>query len=170
VFVEAMCALLPRFPEFTALVIGPVTADQRGFAARLAARVEAAGLRERVRFLGELPIVDVPPWYQRISIYAFTSRNEGFGLTLIEAMAAGVALVAARSGAADRVVSDGETGVLVPPGDVAALIAAIEPLMREPQLAADLGRRARTRVIAEFGIDAEVERIVAVYRQVLDAL
>jgi mannosyltransferase len=60
--------------------------------------------------------------------------------------------------------------VLVPPGDVAALIAAIEPLMREPQLAADLGRRARTRVIAEFGIDAEVERIVAVYRQVLDAL
>jgi mannosyltransferase len=167
VFVEAMCALLPKYPEFTAVVIGAVTADQRAFAAGLAERVEAAGLRDRVRFLGELPIAEVPPWYQRISIYAFTSRNEGFGLTLIEAMAAGVALVAARSGAADRVVSDGETGMLVPPGDVNALIAAIEPLMREPQLAAKLGRRARARALAEFGIDNEVERIVAIYRQVL---
>ena len=71
-----------------------------------------------MRFLGELPIDEVPRWYQRISIYAFTSRNEGFGLTLLEAMAAGVALVASRAGGAERVVTDGETGVLVPAGDV----------------------------------------------------
>ena len=54
-------------------------------------------------------------WYQRLTIYAFTSRNEGFGLTLIEAMAAGAALVAARAGAAELVVEDGVTGVLTPP-------------------------------------------------------
>src|SRR5258708_3654971 len=132
IFVEAMCALLPRYPDFTAIVIGPVTAEQRGFARMLEARVEAAGLADRVRFLGELPIEEVPRWYQRISIYAFTSRNEGFGLTLIEAMAAGAALVAARAGAADQVVDDGVTGVLVPPGDVAALVSAIEPLIRDP--------------------------------------
>ena len=165
VFVEAMCALLPKYPDFTAIIIGP--ADQRSFAGRLAARVAAAGLAERVRFLGELPIAEVPRWYQRISIYAFTSRNEGFGLTLLEAMAAGAALVAARSGGAERVVSDGETGLLVPPGDVDALVSALEPLMRDPQRAAALGRNARARVIAEFTIDAEVERIAAVYRQVL---
>jgi mannosyltransferase len=87
----------------------------------------------------------------------------------MEAMAAGAALVAARSGAAECVVSDGETGMLVPPGDVDALIAAIEPLMRDPQMAADLGRRGRARVVAQFDIDTEVERIVAVYRQLLDA-
>ena len=165
VFVEAMCALLPKYPDFTAIIIGPV--DQRGFADKLAARVAAAGLSDRVRFLGELPIEEVPRWYQRISIYAFTSRNEGFGLTLLEAMAAGVALVAARSGGAERVVADGETGVLVPPGDVDALTGALEPLMRDPQRAGVLGRNARARVIAEFTIDTEVERIAAVYRQVL---
>jgi len=120
-----------------------------------------------VRFLGELPIEEVPRWYQRISIYAFTSRNEGFGLTLIEAMAAGAALVAARAGAADKVVDDGVTGVLVAPGDARALVAAIEPLMREPGRADEMGRKARARVIAEFGIDAEVARIAAVYREVL---
>ena len=101
------------------------------------------------------------------SIDAFTSRIEGFGLTLLEAMATGVALVAARSGGAEDVVTDGETGLLVPPGDVDALVSALEPLMRVPQRATELGRNARARVLAEFTVDAEVERIGAVYRQVL---
>jgi mannosyltransferase len=164
-FVEAMCALLPRYHEHTAVIIGAI--DDRGFADALQERVRAAGLAERVRFLGELPIAELPRWYQRISIYAFTSRNEGFGLTLIEAMAAGAALVAARAGAAETVVMDGETGVLVPAGDAAALATALEPLMRDPERARQMGQKARARVLAEFSIDAEVERIAAVYRSVL---
>jgi mannosyltransferase len=167
VFIEAMCALLPKYPDFSAVVIGPVTLDQRAFARGLEARVVAAGLAGRVRFLGERPIEELPRWYQRITIYAFTSRNEGFGLTLLEAMAAGTALVASRAGGAERVVIDGETGLLVPPGDAAALASALEPLMRDPERAAEMGRRARARAVAEFGNDAEVERIVAVYRTVL---
>src|SRR5262249_25082777 len=166
-FVEAMCALLPQYPDFTAVIVGPI--DDRAFAARLEARGPAAGVVERVHFLGELPIADLPVWYRRISIYAFTSRNEGFGLTLIEAMAAGAALVAARAGAAEAVVVDGESGVLVPAGDAAALAAALDPLMRDSARAQEMGRRARARVIAEFSIDVEVERIAAVYRQVLAA-
>ncbi len=168
VFVEAMCALLPKYPDFTAIVVGAVTPDQRAFARALEARVAAAGLSERVRFLGELPTEEVPQWFQRISIYAFTSRNEGFGLTLLEAMAAGAALVAARAGGAQAVVRDGETGMLVPPGDVGALVAALEPLLRAPERAAAMGRKARASVLAEFTVDAEVERIAAVYRRLLD--
>ncbi|HLA19823.1 MAG TPA: glycosyltransferase family 4 protein [Pseudolabrys sp.] len=168
VFVEAMCRLLPAHPDFTALVIGPVTPDQRSFAAALKYRVDRAGLGGRVHFLGELPIEDVPRWYQRIAIYAFTSRVEGFGLTLLEAMAAGTALVAARAGAAERVVVPNETGMLVPPGDVDALVAAIEPLMRDPARAAAMGQRARERAIAQFSVDVEAERIAAVYCQVLE--
>ena len=94
-------------------------------------------------------------WYQRLTIYAFTSRNEGFGLTLIEAMAAGAALVASRAGAAELVVEDGVTGVLTPPGDVDALVAALEPLMRDPASAAAMGERARARVLEKFSLDAE---------------
>ena len=77
-------------------MIGEVTPDQRGFNENLKTRVKEAGLTERVRFFGELPIDDVPAWYRRILIYAFTSRNECFGLTLLEAMASGAALTAAR--------------------------------------------------------------------------
>ena len=82
----------------------------------------------------------MPRWYQRLTIYAFTSRNEGFGLTLIEAMSAGAALVASRAGAAELVVEDGVTGVLAPTGDVDALVAALEPLMRDPASADGDGR------------------------------
>ena len=166
VFVEAMCRLLPTYPNFTAIVIGRVTVENQAFADKLKARVAEAGLSERVRFLGELSIEEVPLWYQRIAIYAFTSRVEGFGLTLLEAMASGAALAAARAGAADKVVTDGDTGVLVPPGDVDALVAALEPLMRDPARAAAMGRRARERVVAEFSVAAEAERILAVYREV----
>lgn len=167
VFVEAMCRLLTHYPDFTAVIVGEVTADQRGFESRLKDQVAAAGLSDRIRFLGELPIDEVPSWYKRILIYAFTSRNEGFGLTLLEAMASENALVAARAGAAEKVVRDGDTGFLVPTGDADALVAALEPLMRDPARAAAMGRRARDSVVAEFGVDAEAARIVDVYRRVL---
>ena len=165
VFVDAMCALLPRYPNFSAVIIGAVTPDQQIFVRSLRARVEAAGLAERVRFFGELPIAEVPLWYQRITIYAFTSRNEGFGLTLLEAMAAGNALVAARAGAASQVVIDRRTGILVPPGDVQALVAALEPLMRDPTQAEAMGRRARDRAVDDFGIDSEATAIATFYEK-----
>jgi mannosyltransferase len=166
VFVAAMCRLLPIYPDFSAVVVG--AADQSAFEDGLKEQARAAGLAGRIRFTGELPIGDVPPWYRRILIYAFTSRVEGFGLTLLEAMAAGNALVAARAGAADKVVEEGVTGFLVPPGDVDALAAALGPLMRDPARAARIGEAARQAVVERFSVDAESEKIAAVYRGVLD--
>jgi mannosyltransferase len=164
VFVEAMCRLLPHYPDFTAVMVGAIVPEQMVFANELKRRIEAAGLSSRIVILGELEIAEVQRWYQRLTIYAFTSRNEGFGLTLIEAMAAGAALVAARAGAAELVVEDGVTGSLVPPGDVDALVAALEPLMRDPEAAAAMGVRGRSRVVEQFSLDAEADKIAAVYR------
>jgi mannosyltransferase len=167
VFVDAMCRLLPRYPDFTAVIVGAITVEQTGFADELKKRIAAAGLQSRIVMTGELEIEEVQRWYQRLTIYAFTSRNEGFGLTLIEAMAVGAALVASRAGAAELVVEDGVTGVLMPPGDVGALAAALEPLMRDPASATAMGERARARVLEQFSLDAEANRIAEVYRVVL---
>ncbi len=164
VFVEAMCRLLPRYPDFTAVIVGAVAVEQTAFANDLKKRIEAAGLQSRIVITGELPIEEVQRWYQRLTLYAFTSRNEGFGLTLIEAMAAGAALVASRAGAAELVVEDGVTGVLTPPGNATALAAALEPLMRDPLSCAVMGARGRERVLAQFSLDAEANRIAEVYR------
>ncbi|QIO32821.1 glycosyltransferase family 4 protein [Bradyrhizobium sp. 1(2017)] len=167
VFVDAMCRLLPRHPDFTAVIVGQVTPEQTPFASDLKQRIEAAGLQSRVVITGELPIEEVQRWYQRLTIYAFTSRNEGFGLTLIEAMAAGNALVAARAGAAELVVEDGLTGVLIPTGDADTLAAALEPLMRDVAVATAMGERGRARVLEKFSLDAEAARIGEVYRPLL---
>jgi len=164
VFVTAMCRLLPRYPDFSAVLVGAVTAEQMPFASELKKQIAAAGLEKRIVITGELEIAEVQRWYQRLTIYAFTSRNEGFGLTLIEAMGVGAALVASRAGAAELVVDDGVTGVLVPPGDVDALVAAIEPLMRDPAAAATMGERARARVVEQLSLEAEADKIAAVYR------
>ena len=164
VFVDAMCRLLPRYPDFTAVLVGAVTPEQQGFANDLKRRIEAAGLQSRIVITGELAIEEVQRWYRRLAIYAFTSRNEGFGLTLIEAMSAGAALVASRAGAAELVVEDGLTGVLTPTGDVGALVNALEPLMREPASAASMGARGRARVVEKFSLEVEANRIADVYR------
>ena len=169
VFVDAMCRLLPRYPDFTAVLVGAITPEQSAFANDLKKRIEAAGLGSRIVITGELSIEEVQRWYQRLTIYAFTSRNEGFGLTLIEAMAAGAALVAARAGAAELVVEDGVTGVLTPPGDLDALVAALEPLLRDPASAADMGERGRARVLEKFSLDAEAARIAEVYQSLMQA-
>src|SRR5262249_29322923 len=124
-------------------------------------------LQSRIVVTGELDNEDVQRWYQRLTIYAFTSRNEGFGLTLIEAMSAGAALVASRAGAAELVVEDGVTGMLTPPGDAVALAAALEPLMRDPAQAAAMGARARARVLEKFSLDAEANGIAEVYRRLI---
>jgi mannosyltransferase len=167
VFVEAMCRLLPNYPDFTAVIVGAVAVEQSGFANALKKKIEATGLQSRIVITGELEIEEVQRWYQRLTIYAFTSRNEGFGLTLIEAMAAGAALVAARAGAAELVVEDGVTGVLVPAGDAAALAAALEPLMRDAAAATTMGVRARQRVLERFSLDAEAAAIAGVYRRLV---
>jgi mannosyltransferase len=167
VFVDAMCRLLPRYPDFTAVMVGAIVPEQQGFANELKRKIEAAGLQSRIVITGELEIEEVQRWYRRLTIYAFTSRNEGFGLTLIEAMSSGAALVASRAGAAELVVEDSVTGVLTPPGDVDALVMALEPLMRDPASAVAMGERARAQVLEKFGLDAEANWIADVYRMLV---
>jgi mannosyltransferase len=167
VFVEAMCRLLPKYPDYAAVIVGAITVDQQAFASSLKHRIRDAGLEARIVMLGELLVDDVPTWFKRLSIYAFTSRNEGFGLTLIEAMACGLPMAASRAGAAEVVVADGETGLLVPAGDSDALADALERLMRDPAMAAAMGERARQRVLSEFSLDAEAQAFARVYCSVL---
>src|SRR5207302_6726099 len=64
VFVEAMCRLLPLYPDFAAVVLGAITIEQQGFANDLRKRIEVAGLKSRFVITGEVPIEEVPRWYQ----------------------------------------------------------------------------------------------------------
>jgi mannosyltransferase len=164
-FVEAMLKLLPRYPDFTAVVIGLATEMDRAFEADLKSKVAAAGLASRIVFLGELPPDEVPLWFRKLSIFVGPQRNEGFGLTTLEAMASEAAVVATRAGAAPHIVTEGETGFLVPIEDVAALTDRIELLMKDPARAETMGKAGRQRIEAHFKIEREAREIFAVYER-----
>ena len=139
-FVAAMCELLPRFPEWTAVIVGAVRPEQRGFTERLKGMVAAAGIEERVRFIGEVSPEEVPVWQRRMTVVVSPQRWEGFGLVPAEAMASGAAVVATRVGAAAHLIEEGRTGYLVEAEDTAGLRGRLEKLMGEPGLAEEMGR------------------------------
>ena len=166
-FVEAMIRLLPFYPEWTAAIFGRVTADNRGFADALIEKIERAGLSERIRFMGEVP--DVKPWLRRVAVCVAPSRNEGFGLTPLEAMASLSAVVASDAGAYAELVDPGGTGFVTPAGDCPALTEAIERYMADPALARAHAEAGLTRVHAQFALDREAEGVEAVYERVFAA-
>jgi mannosyltransferase len=163
-FVRAMIELLPGNPEWTAVISGRITAEHTAFADKLKADIAAAGLTDRIRFLGEVD--DIKPWYRRLTLYVAPSRNEGFGLTPLEAMASGTAVVASDAGAYAEMIIEGETGSVVPAGDYGRLRDAISTFL-EPQKAMEAGRRGREHVEAAFGLEREADQLADVYASLL---
>jgi glycosyltransferase involved in cell wall biosynthesis len=126
---------------------------------QLRALAVALNLGDHVRFLG--PTRDVPALLARAQLFVLSSISEGVSLTLLEAMATGLAVVATNVGGNSEVVADGETGLLVPPRDPAGLAAAMLRLRRDPVERTRLGQAGRERVEEHF----DVRRMVANYEE-----
>jgi len=165
-FVEAMCRLLPHFSDFTAVIIGAVTPDQIPFANNLKRIIAAAGLSERIRFVGERPAAEIPVWFRRMSIVVAAQRWEGFGLVPLEAMASGCAVVATRVGAAHHIILDEHTGYLVSPEDLDGLVGRLEILMSDPQLVLEMGQAGRVHAVNHFSIEREATELERVYESI----
>jgi mannosyltransferase len=164
-FVAAMIALLPHHPEWTAVICGRVTGEHEAFADGLKADIAEAGLSDRIHFLGEVD--DIKPWYRRVSLLVAPSRNEGFGLTPLEAMASGAAVVASDAGAYAEMIRPSETGAVVPAGDGEALTTALRLYLQAPARATAHGQAGLAHVRAAFGIEREARALSAVYDTLL---
>ncbi|MCF6367363.1 glycosyltransferase family 4 protein [Rhizobium halophilum] len=164
-FVRAMIELLPQHPEWTAVICGRVTVEHQAFGDELKAAVVAAGLADRIRFLGEVD--DIKPWYRRLTLYVAPSRNEGFGLTPLEAMASQTVVVASDAGAYAEQIVMGITGAVAPAGNYEALRDAIASYLADPDLASRSGKQAREHVVRNFGLSNEAEELEIVYEALL---
>ncbi len=162
-FVDALCELLPKYPDFTAVIVGAVTPEHREFADALRAKIAAARLDDRILFLGERSAEEVPAWLRRMTIVVSPQTWEGFGLVPLESMASGTAVVATLVGAARHLIVEGETGHLVDRDDRTGLAARIESLMKDPTAAKAMGRRGRAHVERRFSIEREAAGIQQVY-------
>ena len=126
--------------------------------------VEALDLKDATRFLGGRQGL-VEETLGAADIVVVPSLSEGFGLVALEAMAAGRPCVASRTGGLPEIVADDDSGILVPPGDVNALTAALDRLVSNPGLRATMGRRGRALVEERF--DIRVRQIIRMYDDIL---
>ncbi len=135
---------------------------------RSAATIERLGLTDVVEFVTGVPDSRIVELYSEAEVAVVPSLYEGFSLPAIEAMACGVAVVSTTGGALPEVVgADGETALLVPPGDADALAVRIGGALADPALRARIGAAARQRVIDQWSWRHTAERTVAQYRALL---
>lgn len=143
--IEAWPSVLAEVPAARLVVAGG--GEDRG---RLEARVRELGLTDAVVFLGFVDPPTLAELYQRASLFAMPSRDEGFGLVFVEAMAAGKPCLALADTAPAEIIVDGETGRLVPAGRPELLAGALAGLLGDPHGARRLGEAGRQRFEREF--------------------
>ena len=165
-FLEAAAIIRSRVPGVHFLVVGETSPmdleyleDLREFAARcgVAGHVTFTGLR-----------TDVPAVLSSLTVSVMPSLNEALSNVVLESMAAGAPTVATRVGGTPEAVSDGVSGILVPPADSAAMADAVVHLLKDQQLAAHLGRSARARVVEHFSVRRMVRATEDLYTDLLE--
>ncbi|MBP7865864.1 MAG: glycosyltransferase family 4 protein [Acidobacteria bacterium] len=149
---EAWAAVAPRHPSARLRLAGegPLEGSLRALVRdRDLPRVVFEGYRE-----------DLPALLRAADLYVSSSDSEGQGLSVMEAMAAGLPVAATRAGGVLDLVADGETGILVPVGDARALASALDALLEDAERRAALGRAGRARAERDFGL----HRMASAYR------
>jgi glycosyltransferase involved in cell wall biosynthesis len=129
--------------------------------ARAAAEAALAPLAARVRYHGALAAAAVAAVLRRSDLFVWPAVNEAFGMALLEAQASGLPAVAGASGGVGSIVADAATGLLAPPGDVAAFAAATRRLLLDPAARERMGRAARIKVEREHDLPAAAARLAA---------
>ena len=170
VFVDAMIEALPQLPGATAVIAGLAQPKHQAYQDALKAKTAAAGLSERIVFLGEVPAGQVHLWYQRCLLCVACPRYEPFGLTPFEAAGTECALVCSRTGAFDQLSIPGLTGEMVDTGDAPGLAQAVLRVLSDREQALRMGQAARQRVLDHFSLTQEAEGIGRVYAQLFAKL
>ncbi len=162
--VDAFARIAPEAPGLSLVLIG----DDGGAEAEVVRRVRYHDLEGRVHRIGYLADdAMVAGALRDAAIFVLPSYYEAFGLVLLDAMAQGTPVVATRVGGIPEFVEDGKVGRLVPPHDDSALAEALRALWADPQGRAAMGRHAREVVAPRYTWDALVDRIEAIYAEVL---
>ncbi|MFN0095823.1 MAG: glycosyltransferase family 4 protein [Dehalococcoidia bacterium] len=157
--IEAMPAILDRVPSARLMIAGAgvIEDELRGLAGR-------AGVASQVEFLGEVSREAIPALLRTAAVYLQPSLSEGFAVSLLEAMASGLPVVASELPAFGDRLTDGQTGRIVPVGGVAAIADRVSELLLNPELGGELGSNARALVADRYTWCGVAQRTISVYR------
>jgi glycosyltransferase involved in cell wall biosynthesis len=164
-FLQAAAALKPRYPDVRFLVVGETSPPAPAYLEELKAQARALGVERVVIFTGLRS--DVPDLLGAADVSVMPSLNEALSNVLLESMAAGAPVVATRVGGTPEALIDGETGLLVPPGDTGAIVASVSQLLDDPALARRLGIAARRVISEQFSVERMVTATQDLYAELL---
>jgi mannosyltransferase len=165
-FVDSMIQVLPDFPGWMGVVVGQVTEGQSAFANTLKKKINEAGLSDRLVFTGEQPFDGIPNLYRSMDIVASLSVNEGFGLTVLEAMSVSKPVIATKAGAWPDIIEHGHDGFLIDIGSEAQLIKSLNMLMSSEVVRKAVGQNAEEKVLQHYAIEREAAALLSYYREV----
>jgi glycosyltransferase involved in cell wall biosynthesis len=156
---------LPAIPNAHYVIVGggPLETEWQQLA-------RTVGVADRITFAGEVGDVDLSLYYAACDLFVLpaNARAEAFGTVIVEALAAGKPVISTEVGTGTSWVNvDGETGLVVPPHDPAALAAAVNQILTNTELRLRMGRAARVRAESEFTVEQMIDRVYAQYEELL---
>jgi glycosyltransferase involved in cell wall biosynthesis len=164
-FVNACIELLNKYPQVNAVVVGAISSSNKVFVQELQTKIDNADLSERIIFTGELPFEKIPEIFSALSLVAALSENEGFGLTVLEGMSSGAAVLATQAGAWEEIIRPGIDGYIVPVNDQKAVTEKLQLMLSEPENLTKMGQAGRERIEQHYQVEDEAEHLVTLFRQ-----
>ncbi|MBC8030917.1 MAG: glycosyltransferase family 4 protein [Pyrinomonadaceae bacterium] len=161
-FLRAAAEVRKQFPRSHFVIAGTDSSRENKNRAFLEKLIKELELTDHVRLVGW--VEDLPQLYCALDVFVSASHTESFGLAITEAMASGTAVVATETEGAREIIQPGETGLLVPVGDVAALATATTGLLEDESQRGRLGTAAQQAVAAQFSVERMVEETEEIYR------
>lgn len=166
IFIDSMIELLPKYPKWKAVFAGLITPQHQSYANELFEKIKKAKLEDRIIYLGEIT-KDINTLYQNLDLYVAPSRNEGFGLTVLEAMSSGVAVIASNKGAFPEIITR-DSGAIMPELNHNSLSSLCCNLIQDHEKLLNMGIKARQKVVEKYGIINEVMALDNLYNSLLE--
>ncbi len=166
-FVESCIEVLSKYPGYTAVIVGSIAAGHDDFVKRLQSKIAKSGMSERIIFVGEQNFADIPGIFSALSLVVALSENEGFGLTILEAMSSGAAVLASEAGAWPEVVRQGIDGYVVPINDLTAVKDKMDLLLSDQEKLVQMGEAGRQRVLKHFSVEREAKELCDFFRKIM---
>jgi glycosyltransferase involved in cell wall biosynthesis len=162
---EAMLLLRLKYPDIRFQILGSI---EGSMIEEIHARVVAEGAEDNIEFRGFIDRAGMPAFYQEADVFCSPALYEGgVANVYIEAMACGCPVVASTAGGAPEAVTDGQTGRVVPPSDVDAVVDALDQILGDATLRRRMGKAARQRVEDYFAMDKYIGRVLKVYEKAI---
>ena len=169
ILVDAAINILPNYPFATVIICGETQIEDQSYKDQIITKIKMANLEDRIIFLGKQTFEELPNFFQGMTIVAALSRNEGYGLTPLEGMASGAAVLTSSEGVWDEIVRDGIDGYVINTNNVKQTTEKLDLLIKNSSKTKIMGKNAARYVKENFSIETEAKKLIDHIRDIQNA-